>query len=78
VRGTKGLADIPLAVVTAAKGVLPGHPELQRELATLSSDSIHIAVKGADHVTLVTRREYAMLVVEAIRHVVEKVNATGR
>jgi pimeloyl-ACP methyl ester carboxylesterase len=78
VRGTSGLADIPLAVVTAAKGVLPGHPELQRELATLSSDSIHIAVKGADHVTLVTRREYAMLVVEAIRHVVDKVNAAGR
>ena len=76
VRNTRGLADIPLAVVTAAKGVLPGHPELQSELATLSSDSIHFAVKGADHVTLVTRREYALLVVEAIRYVVEKVNAS--
>lgn len=74
VRGTTGLADLPLAVVTAAKGVLPGHPELQRELATLSSDSIHIAVKGADHVTLVTQREYALLVVEAIRHVVNRAN----
>lgn len=72
VRGTSVLADIPLAVVTAAKGVLPGHPELQRELASLSSDSIHIAVKGADHVTLVTRREYALQVVEAIRHVVNR------
>ena len=78
VRGTTGIADIPLAVVTAAKGVLPGHPELQSELATLSSDSVHIAVKGADHVTLVTRREYALLVVEAIRHVVNRANCKER
>ena len=73
VRGTKRLSDIPLAVVTAAKGVLPGHPELQRELAALSPNSVHFVVKGADHVTLVTRREYALQVVEAIRHVVERV-----
>jgi pimeloyl-ACP methyl ester carboxylesterase len=75
VRSAKKLANMPLAVVTAAKGVLPGHPELQQELAALSSDSIHFAVKGADHVTLVTRKEYALKVVEAIRHVVDRVNA---
>ena len=73
VRGLKKQLKIPLAVVTAAKGVLPGHPELQRELASLSEDSVHFAVRGADHVTLVTRREYALCVVAAIRHVVEKV-----
>jgi pimeloyl-ACP methyl ester carboxylesterase len=73
VRRTRGLADMPLAVVTAAKGVLPGHPELQSELATLSSNSIHFAVKGADHVTLVTRQEYALKVVEAIRYVMDKI-----
>lgn len=73
VRNTKRLANIPLAVVTAAKGILPGHPELQRELAGLSANSVHFAVRGADHVTLVTRREYALMVVEAIRHVVERV-----
>jgi pimeloyl-ACP methyl ester carboxylesterase len=78
VRSTNGLADIPLAVVTAAKGVLPGHPELQRELTALSSDSVHFTVKGADHVTLVTRREYAMVVVEAIRHVVERAKSSRR
>jgi hypothetical protein len=44
--GTRTIADIPLAVVTAAKGVLPGHPELQRELALLSEDSVHFAVWG--------------------------------
>ena len=75
VRGTKGLGDTPLVVVTACRAVLPGHPELQKELTALSSDSIHFAVKGADHVSLVGRREYAMLVVGAILQVVDKVNA---
>lgn len=72
VRDTRGLGDIPLAVVTAGRDVLPGHPELQGELAALSRQSIHVTVSGADHVTLVTRREHARFVVEAIRHVVEK------
>ena len=75
VRGTKKLGDTPLAVVTAGRDVLSGQPELQRELAALSSESVHFAVKGADHVSLVTRREHALLVVEAIRHVVERVNS---
>ncbi|NVN93166.1 MAG: alpha/beta hydrolase [Desulfuromonadales bacterium] len=72
-RCTSGLGAIPLAVVTAGKDVMWGHPDLQRDLATLSSESVHFAVKGADHVTLITRREHALLVVEAIRHVVERV-----
>ena len=75
VRGTRGLGDLPLAVVTAGRDVLPGQPELQRELAALSSDSLHLVVPGADHVTLVTRREHALSVVKAIRHVVERVQA---
>jgi pimeloyl-ACP methyl ester carboxylesterase len=75
VRRSSGLGSTPLAVVTAGRAVLPGHPELQRELATLSSDSVHFVVKGADHVSLITRREYANSVVEAIRHVVERVNS---
>ncbi|HEX9080393.1 MAG TPA: alpha/beta hydrolase [Desulfuromonadaceae bacterium] len=77
VRATKWPGDIPLAVVTAGRGVLPGHPELQGELAALSSDSIHVAVRDADHVSLVTRREPALAVVEAIRHVVERAHARG-
>jgi pimeloyl-ACP methyl ester carboxylesterase len=72
VRDTSSLGDIPLAVVTACRAVLPGHPELQEELAALSRDSIHMAVRGANHVTLITRREYAQTVVEAIRIVVER------
>lgn len=72
VRATHGLGDIPLAVLTAGRCVLPGQPELQGELAALSSDSVHLTVREADHVTLVTRREYARAVVEAIRYVVGK------
>jgi pimeloyl-ACP methyl ester carboxylesterase len=72
VRRSGGLGDLPLAVVTAGKDVLPGQPELQGELAALSSDSFHLVVPGADHVTLVTRREYALTVVDAIRQVVAK------
>ena len=75
VRGTGDLGDLPLAVLTAGKDVLPGQPELQGELAALSTDSIHRVVKGADHVTLVTRREHALKVVEAIRQVVAKAQA---
>ena len=78
VRGTRGLGNTPLAVVTACRAVLPNHPELQRELAELSSDSVHFVVKGADHVSLVSRQEYAMSVVEAIRHVVERVQPGNR
>ena len=75
VRDAGGLGDIPLAVVTAGRDVLPGHPELQGELALLSSDSVHLVVPGADHVTLVTRRKHALTVVKAIRQVLAKEHA---
>jgi len=64
---------MPLAVMTAGNDVLAGHPALQSELAGLSSDSVHFAVKGANHVSVVTWREHALLVVEVIRYVVEAV-----
>lgn len=70
VRQTRDLGAIPLAVVSAGRDVLPGHPELQGELAALSSDSTHLVVPGADHVTLVTRREPAREVVRVIRDVI--------
>jgi len=73
VRATRNLGNMPLAVMTAGKDVLSGHPQLQSELAGLSSDSVHFAVKGADHVSVVTWREHALLVVEVIRQVVEAV-----
>ncbi len=69
------MGDIPLAVVTAGRDILPGHPELQAELTLLSRNSVQMIVGEADHVTLVTRSEHARSVVEAIRHVVGKRNA---
>lgn len=74
-RAARELGKIPLAVVTAGSDVLPGHPKLQRELAALSSESVHFAVRGADHVSLITRHEHALTVVETIRHVVERAKA---
>jgi hypothetical protein len=71
VRSARTLGDKPLAVVTAGKDILPGQPELQGELAALSSNSFHLAVKGATHVTLVTHRQYALTVVDAIRQVIQ-------
>jgi pimeloyl-ACP methyl ester carboxylesterase len=72
VRATGSLGDIPLAVVTACQAVLPGHPEMQEELTSLSCDSFHMIVKQANHVTLITQHEHAQSVVEAIRIVVER------
>ena len=72
VRFTRRLGDTPLAVVTAGRDVLPGQPELQRELASLSSDSVHFVVKDADHVSLITEHKHAMSVVKAIHHVAER------
>jgi pimeloyl-ACP methyl ester carboxylesterase len=72
VRSIGGLGNLPLAVVTAGRDVLPGQPELQGELAALSRDSFQLAVRGADHVTLVTARDHALRVVAAITQVVAK------
>ncbi|HTP64444.1 MAG TPA: alpha/beta hydrolase [Geobacteraceae bacterium] len=74
VRAAGGLGDTPLAVVTAGWDVLPGQPELQGELAALSTDSAHFVVREADHVSLITERRHALTVVKAVRHVVERVN----
>jgi pimeloyl-ACP methyl ester carboxylesterase len=71
VRSTRGLGDMPLAVVTACKDILPGHPELQHDLMTLSTSSTHFAIKGADHLSVVTHRSHALSVVDAIHHVVK-------
>lgn len=77
VRGSKGLGNKPLAVVSAGKDVLPGAAELQAELAALAKTSTHRVIDGATHVTLVTHRDHAMSVVEAIRHVVDQVRASS-
>jgi hypothetical protein len=49
VRSAGSLGGKPLAVVSASEHLPPGWPELQDELAALSSDSIHRVVEGAEH-----------------------------
>jgi hypothetical protein len=41
------------------------------ELPALSSNSKHITVEGATHYTLVSKQEYAKVVSDAIRQVIE-------
>jgi pimeloyl-ACP methyl ester carboxylesterase len=77
VRCSRGLGSKPLAVVSAGKDVLPGAADLQAELAALATNSTHRVVDGATHVTLVTHRDHAMSVVEAIRFVVEQVRESS-
>ncbi len=77
VRGIQGLGDKPLAVVSAGQDLLPGARELQRELATLSSNSFHLSVEAADHVTLVTHRDHALRVAEAIRQLLNRIPAAS-
>jgi hypothetical protein len=74
-RAAGELGDLPLAVVAA--GEYPEGPgrdikfSLQRELATLSSNSSYEEVSGANHISLVTNEQYAALVSQAIKRVIE-------
>jgi pimeloyl-ACP methyl ester carboxylesterase len=75
----RSLGDLPLAVLSVTEQ--PFYPEvltrLQAELAALSSHSIHYTVEGASHESLVAEREHALVVVKAIRQVLESAQ-TGR
>ena len=73
INGARGLGALPLAVLSVTEqahyaGVLTG---LQAELPSLSSNSVHRTVQGATHEGLVSRREHALVVADAIRRVVE-------
>jgi pimeloyl-ACP methyl ester carboxylesterase len=71
--GSQGsLGNKPLAVVTAGKSE-PSWLELQDELATLSSNSIHRVVKGATHTSLEYDRSDAQATSAAIVEVVAAV-----
>jgi pimeloyl-ACP methyl ester carboxylesterase len=45
--------------------------QLQAALPALSSNSMHLTVQGATHENLIARRENAVIVVDAIRRVIE-------
>ena len=77
VRDTKDLGDKPLAVLRADSSSLAGGQQLQEELTSLSSRGKLHLVEGSEHVTLVTHKEYAISVVEAIRDVVREAESSG-
>lgn len=65
------LGNLPLAVITRGENVDDGWREMQNELAALSTDSIHIAVDGATHTSLIFNPEHAHIVSETILLVVD-------
>jgi len=68
------LGDLPLMVVTAGNNLtnLDGHWAMyQRELAALSTNSVHKVVEGADHASLWADPNYAVPSSAAIVQVVE-------
>ena len=67
-----GLGDKPLAVISAGEQE-PIWFELQDELATLSSDSVHRVVEGATHGSLLDDQRDAQVTSMAILEVVEAV-----
>jgi hypothetical protein len=71
VNATSGLGDRPLVVlsVTEQDRYAETLTRLQAELTSLSSNSSHRTVAGADHYTLVSKPEYAAIVSDAIRAV---------
>ncbi|MGH3146684.1 MAG: alpha/beta hydrolase [Rubrobacter sp.] len=70
VRGTDGFGDKPLAVISAGEQS-SDWLEMQDELATLSSDSIHRVVDGATHASLLYETRDAQATSATIDQVVE-------
>ncbi len=77
VSGARSLGNLPLAVLSVTEQDLYAETltALQAELPALSSNSTHRTVEGATHDGLVCRREYARVVAEVIRQVVEAAHA---
>jgi pimeloyl-ACP methyl ester carboxylesterase len=71
-RSLRSLGDKPLAVVTAGTQE-PGWLDLQDDLATLSSNSMHRVVEGATHTSLMYDRSDAQASSAAIVEVVAAV-----
>ena len=60
----------PLIVITATRGQESGWPAAQDKLATLSTNSVHRTIRGADHVALLDDRGFAVESSAAIDDVV--------
>jgi pimeloyl-ACP methyl ester carboxylesterase len=66
------LGDMPLVVITAAESS-PEWLAMQAELASLSSDSLHVTIPGSTHVSLVFDQQHAAAVSGYIGQLVEAV-----
>ncbi|WP_392545270.1 alpha/beta hydrolase [Oryzobacter telluris] len=73
----RDLGDTPLMVLTAEIGSDPDWPQKQDHLATLSSDSVHRVVQGADHAGMVGDQAHAVTTGRAILEVVSAIR-TGQ
>ncbi len=71
------LADKPLAVLTAGSGSDAAHMASQKELATLSTNSVHRVIQGAAHEALVADEDAAASTTRAILDVVSSVRSGG-
>src|SRR5258706_6237805 len=71
------LGDMPLAVITRSEGVDDGWREMQNELASLSTDSIHITVDNSTNGSLIFNPEHAHIVSQTILQVANAVQ-TGK
>lgn len=63
----------PLVVLTAGSGSAPSWMANQKALATLSTDSLHRVIKGADHAALVADDKGAAATTQAILDVVSSI-----
>jgi hypothetical protein len=71
------LGSLPLLVISRGTGLDHDWTKYQNELATLSTNSIHITVDGATHGSLIFNPKYAHIVSDAILQVVN-VTRTGK
>jgi pimeloyl-ACP methyl ester carboxylesterase len=69
----RSLGDLPLAVLGVTEQPIYGDvlTSLQNELPSLSSNSVHFVEEGATHENLVSERQHAQVVAEAIRSVMQ-------
>ena len=77
VRQSRDLGEKPLTVITAGEGSKQGELELQQSLARLSERGRQFVMQGADHVTLVTHRRFALQVAAEIRSMFESLGRSG-
>jgi pimeloyl-ACP methyl ester carboxylesterase len=66
------LGNLPLAVISAGTGTTDGWAELQAELAALSTNSTHVTLDEATHVSLVFDPDHARQVSAEILRLVER------